>query len=98
MSAFFSILTSLVIQNEAKIVPMPRVGGTERTMNAQGPWPACVGMEGEACLELIQAAAPDLQVIQIVAEDSFMTMDYRTDRVRILVNDRGFVTQIPSRG
>jgi hypothetical protein len=55
-------------------------------------------MTGEACLKFIQAAASDLQVVQIVSEDAFMTMDYRTDRVRILVNAQGFVTHIPSRG
>ncbi|GAX15485.1 hypothetical protein FisN_8Lu264 [Fistulifera solaris] len=93
-----SIRQQGVQYNEAKMVPMPLVGGTERTMNAQGPWPACVGMEGEACLALIQAAAPDVQDLQIVSEDAFMTMDYRTDRVRIMVNAQGFVAHIPSRG
>lgn len=73
------------------------VGGTDRTMSVQGPWPTCVGMEGSKCKELIQAAAPDVET-QIVPEDSFMTMDFRTDRVRIMVNGSGFVTQIPDRG
>ena len=80
---------------------MPMVGGgTDRTISAQGPWPACVGMEGKTCQELIRkATAPDVADVQIVSENAFMTMDYRTDRVRILVNDdSGLVTQIPDRG
>lgn len=86
-----------MLQNEVKIVPMHMVGGTDRTIGAQGPWPTCVGMEGTQCKELILAAAPEVEV-QIVPDDAFMTMDFRTDRVRIMVNEKGFVTQIPDRG
>lgn len=82
----------LAVQNKAKIVPMHMVG-----MSQQGPWPSCVGMTGTECQQMIQAAAPDVQV-QIVPEDSFMTMDFRTDRVRVMVNKSNIVTQTPGRG
>jgi hypothetical protein len=31
-----------------------------------------------------------------VAEGSIMTMDYRMDRVRVIVNDQGIVKAVPS--
>jgi hypothetical protein len=31
-----------------------------------------------------------------VAEGSIVTLDYRTDRVRVLVNDQGIVKAVPS--
>lgn len=33
-----------------------------------------------------------------VLENSPMTMDYRTDRVRVIVNQAGIVTQVPRTG
>jgi len=65
--------------------------------NKNGPWPECVGKSGDECRELILAADPDVTV-QILSKDSMMTMDFRTDRVRILVDDDGIVAITPSRG
>jgi hypothetical protein len=31
-----------------------------------------------------------------VKEGSMITMDYRTDRIRVFVNNKGIVTQVPS--
>jgi hypothetical protein len=33
--------------------------------------------------------------VQIVRQDSPVTMDFRTDRVRVFVNEKGIVTRIP---
>ena len=76
------------------------VGGSPQTINREGPWPACVGMAGATCSAMILSMATDLQAenIIIMDQDSFMTMDFRTDRVRIMVNEQGVVTRIPGRG
>lgn len=34
--------------------------------------------------------------VMTVKDGSPMTMDYRTDRVRVLVNNRGIVTRTPT--
>ena len=49
---------------------------------------------------MIQSMATDLDPSNIIVMnfDSIMTMDYRTDRVRIMVNDEGTVVQTPGRG
>jgi hypothetical protein len=76
---------------------MPLIGGSDATMNREGPWPSCVGMSGEACQAMIESMANDVTV-QVVSQDAMVTMDFRTDRVRIFVDDSGVVTRTPSRG
>ena len=74
------------------------MGGTTKQILQQGPWPECLGISGEQCKELIASAADDvIGNIYIMNENSMMTMDYRTNRVRIFVNDNNIVTKIPSR-
>ncbi len=36
------------------------------------------------------------KIVMTVKEGSPMTMDYRTDRVRVIVNERGIVTRVPT--
>lgn len=64
---------------------------------SEGPWKDCVGMKGEEAREKIQAEASDVKV-QIVPHDSMVTADYRTDRVRIFVDESGKVARAPNRG
>jgi hypothetical protein len=42
----------------------------------------------------------NLGLTNVVAinENSPVTMDYRTDRVRVFVNDKGIVTRVPTTG
>lgn len=76
------------------------IGGTTKAIKHEGPWPECVGISGTDCKTLIESYADDLTAdhIFIVPNDAMMTMDFRTDRVRILVDDNGLVTKIPNRG
>lgn len=75
---------------------MPLIGGSHAAKK-EGPWPKCVGMTAQECRRYILAYAEDV-TIQVLPQDSMMTMDFQTDRVRILVDEGGIVTQIPSRG
>ena len=63
------------------------------------PWPekSLIGMTGEEAKQEINIADPTLEV-QILDEDSMMTMDYREDRVRIFVNADGKVVDQPHTG
>lgn len=68
-------------------------------MKHQGPWPDCLGLGGEDCQHIIEKYAPDVKGnIYILPEDGIVTMDYRTDRVRIFVNSEQMVIKIPDRG
>lgn len=61
--------------------------------------PEHVGKQGEAVKTAIQTECGDrVTTLEIMAEDSMMTMDYRTDRVRIMVGKDGVVTQAPMIG
>jgi hypothetical protein len=79
-----------------EIVSQPIIGGSE--LRSKGPWPECVGKTGEECVKLIKGFADDLSQVTIVPNGSMVTMDYRTDRVRVFVDEAGIVSQIPSRG
>lgn len=94
----FLFFVHFAAQSQASIVRMPLIGGTES--KREGPWPECVGKSGEECKTLIEATgSSDLRGnIQIIPEDFMVTMDFRTDRVRIFVDGDGLVVKIPHRG
>jgi hypothetical protein len=96
-SSYYNVL---MYQNQANIVPQPMVGGSTATMNREGPWPDCIGMTGSECAQMIKSMAPDLDAnnVMVVSFDSMMTMDFRTDRVRIIVGSDGVCLKAPSRG
>ncbi len=60
-------------------------------------WPELVGMNGEEAKAQLQAALPGKKIM-LVPQDSMVTMDYRTDRVRIFVDSEGNVARTPTLG
>jgi len=60
-------------------------------------WPELVGREGTYAVQYIKEKT-GLTNVHTVLEGSAITMDYRTDRVRVFVNEKGIVTQIPRTG
>ena len=60
-------------------------------------FPQVVGLTGEEAKNVILQINPNLQV-QIVPEGSMVTMDFRTDRVRIFVDGTGIVRNTPRIG
>ena len=54
-------------------------------------------MSGEEAKKTLEAAHPDW-TIQVMPQDAMMTMDYRTDRVRIMVDESGKVVKEPRVG
>jgi hypothetical protein len=64
-----------------------------------GPWPKCLGMTGQDCVNYIDSYAQDLEGrIYIISPGTAVTEDFQTDRVRIYVDEDGIVTAIPDRG
>jgi hypothetical protein len=61
-------------------------------------WPELVGNTGDEAKKKIERSNPTIKLIQILPENSMMTMDYSTERVRILVNDDNIVTSTPRIG
>mmetsp|Transcript_14620 Transcript_14620/g.21560 ORF Transcript_14620/g.21560 Transcript_14620/m.21560 type:complete len:91 (-) Transcript_14620:327-599(-) len=60
-------------------------------------WPDLVGMSGEEAKAKLEEEHPGLTV-QVIPEGSMMTMDYRTDRVRIMVDGENKVNAAPRVG
>lgn len=64
---------------------------------AKEEWPECKDKSGEECKQLILADDASFNV-QIIPFDAMVTMDYRTDRVRVRVSPNGMVTSTPRVG
>ncbi|KAL8617018.1 hypothetical protein ACOMHN_014189 [Nucella lapillus] len=60
-------------------------------------WPDLVGQTYESAAEAIKKDIPDLKVSKVTPGQP-MTRDYRTDRVRIMVDDSDVVIQTPNVG
>jgi len=60
-------------------------------------WPELVGRSGEEAVRIIKQQSGLTNVI-IVRQGQPITMDYRIDRVRVFVDDRGIVTSAPRTG
>ena len=76
---------------------------TQDTNNKLQQWPELnlVGSTGEDAKFAILAATTTKEEemnVFILPEDSMVTMDYRTDRVRIFVNEEGKVVRQPKIG
>jgi hypothetical protein len=56
-----------------------------------------VGMDGEEAVACLETQYPEFS-IGAVPEGSYVTADYRTDRIRVYVNSRGQVTTPPGIG
>ncbi|KAK8955217.1 hypothetical protein KSP40_PGU013392 [Platanthera guangdongensis] len=64
---------------------------------ARNNWPEVVGLTGEDAKKRIKEEDPGFQ-LQIVGPDRMVTMDFRTDRVRIYVDSEGKVIDTPMVG
>jgi len=56
-------------------------------------------MTGDECVRYIETYADDVRGnVHIVEPDMMVTMDFRTDRVWVRVDQDGVVSEVPSRG
>lgn len=98
-----STLKKWIEEKMAEDAAAAAADGTERRFadlsSTSSSWPDKIltGMTGEEARKEINNADPSLEV-QILPEDSMMTMDYREDRVRIMVNAYGNVVSQPQIG
>ena len=60
-------------------------------------WPETVGKTGEDAKAIILASNPKLYV-EIILDGTPVTMDWRDDRVRVVVNTSGIVLYVPTIG
>ncbi|KAL7095571.1 hypothetical protein ACP275_10G032600 [Erythranthe tilingii] len=67
-------------------------GGRRRT------WPEVVGLTAEEAERKIKEEMPAGTRVDVVQPDWFVTMDYRTDRVRIFIDSTGKVHKPPMIG
>ncbi|KAK7268793.1 hypothetical protein RIF29_21502 [Crotalaria pallida] len=60
-------------------------------------WPELVGVKGTVAESTIERENHLVNAV-IVLEGSFVTADFRCDRVRVWVNTNGIVTRVPHIG
>lgn len=65
-------------------------------------WAHCVGLDASACETYVQSVLPretvDAYYFVVLPEGSFVTRDYRWNRVRIFVDKHGRVVEPPING
>ncbi|XP_008224405.1 PREDICTED: glu S.griseus protease inhibitor-like [Prunus mume] len=57
-------------------------------------WPELVGTKGEEAVATIMKENPSLKA-HTINQGSFITMDFRRDRVRVWIDEQGVVTAAP---
>ena len=67
------------------------------TLQQDSPWYDLVGLDGQEAKDIIQAQFPELTVY-VLPWGSIVTADYRTDRVRIYVDENNIVKVEPTIG
>jgi len=77
-----------------EIVQMPKIS----LPSQQGPWPQCIGMLGEDCMDYIEQNGDEDFTIELIPYGSIVTMDVKVDRVRVFVDENDIVVDAPGRG
>ena len=71
----------------------------QETEQPRREWPELVGKPGEEAKQVILATGgPGIVSVDIIPEDYMVTMDFRTDRVRVFVDASGLVARPPRVG
>ncbi|XP_033743532.1 subtilisin inhibitor CLSI-I-like [Pecten maximus] len=60
-------------------------------------WPDCVGKTWQEAEAIIRKEYPNISV-QVLPDGSMVTMDYRTERVRIFTDETGKIVRVPMIG
>ncbi|KAL3839494.1 hypothetical protein ACJIZ3_024085 [Penstemon smallii] len=74
------------------ILPGIRTG---EIISGKSTWPEVVGLSGEEAKIKIEEEMPNGSQIYVVPSGSFVTMDLRSDRVRIFIDSSGKVSYPP---
>ncbi|CAF1451292.1 unnamed protein product [Adineta steineri] len=77
-------------------VPVILIKKTTPSVSKQ-QWPELVGEKGEDAVKIIKQETGFTNVVTI-QEGSPMTMDFRTDRVRVIITDKDIVASTPTIG
>ena len=72
-------------------------GLKDSVVSKPGQFSHLLHRNGDEAVEIIKKLHPNKNVLK-VSQDSFMTMDYRTDRIRVIVDDNGVVVRPPRIG
>ncbi|XP_059647102.1 subtilisin inhibitor CLSI-I-like isoform X1 [Cornus florida] len=81
--------------DELKTIPTLMDSGCHTV--SKTTWPEVVGLTADEAEMKIKKEKPRIQ-IQVVPPDHFVTMDFRTNRVRLYVDSSGKVVQPPRIG
>ncbi|CAF1305740.1 unnamed protein product, partial [Didymodactylos carnosus] len=82
------VIRTGVVQSSGKKIVRPF------SIPKQNSWPNLVGMKGEKAVNIIKQETGFTNVM-IIKQNSAVTMDFRADRVRVLVDGKGNVASVP---
>lgn len=67
---------------------------SKSSINHHGQWSHLVGKHVDHVEAIIHKESPELQIYKL-RDGSPVTMDFRTDRIRIFIDENGNVTKAP---
>mmetsp|Transcript_93180 Transcript_93180/g.268188 ORF Transcript_93180/g.268188 Transcript_93180/m.268188 type:complete len:131 (-) Transcript_93180:30-422(-) len=67
------------------------------TDKSKNSWPELVGLDGQEAKAKLEEQEPDKKIF-LIPEGRMVTMDYRTDRIRIFLDGDGKVSRAPILG
>ena len=76
----------------------PQNNNNNNNNNNKSSWPELVGQPSTSAMEVIQKENPTIAHVDIIPDGSMVTMDYRTDRVRVFVAPDNTIAQAPHMG
>jgi hypothetical protein len=95
----FGVLLSLETFASVEVEIEQEIMSTISTSIQSPPssFPRLSGMDGEEAKAVLKNEYPSL-LVQLIPENSIVTMDYREDRVRVFVDKDGKVVKVPMIG
>ncbi|CAF3056747.1 unnamed protein product, partial [Rotaria sp. Silwood2] len=89
------LVTPLSVSRKKPIeVPVILVKKTKSKTSGKSLWPELVGKKGEEAVQIIKKET-GFKNVEIIKEGTPVTLDYRTNRVRVHVNKEGIVATAP---
>ena len=92
----FTVFLFLTFSLFASVMSIPNL--EHISTGERHTWPHLTGVEADAAVEAIKKDRPDISAVHIVPSNSMVTMDFRTDRVRVFVDKDNKVTREPRVG
>ena len=83
-----------ITEQDSTLITRKKEGTMSTTPKPKNSWPELIGIDGPEAKAKLEAMEPNKTIV-LVPEGHMVTMDYRTDRIRIFLDSEGKVSRAP---